>query len=180
MQPQNIPNFRFGHFQIALFRSTVSAFTADSAQNIDCGIAFTLQREFIFRLLHNGTNAQHDGAQALLRNLRLDTGLKFFILLCPQDIVGIQPRLRCNAEAGILQTFFNAYIVAHIHVTGAGAAFDGFSCRIPIDGDFSWCVQRETAIRLQQNHTLRSDLTHPFDMLHFVALHIHFLQSILK
>ena len=70
--------------------------------------------------------------------------------------------------------------MANIHIAGAGTALDGLSCRITIDGDFSWYVQRETAIGLQQNHTLRSDLTHPFDMLNFVAFHIHFLQSISK
>ena len=180
MQPQNIPNFRFGHFQIALFRSTVSAFTADSAQNIDCGIAFCVQREFIFRLLHNGANAQHDGAQAFRRNLSLDACFEFLVCLGPDRIIAVKPRLGGNGKTGIFQTFFNAHIMANIHIPGAGTALDGLSCRITIDGDFSWCVQRKTAIRFQQYHALRSNLTHPFDMLNFVALHIHFLQSILK
>ena len=180
LQPQNIPNFGISHFQIALFRGTVSALAADSAQDIDSGVAFTLQREFIFRFLHNGTDAQHDGAQAFRRNLSLDTCFEFLVCLGPDSIITVKPRLGGNGKTGIFQTFLNAHIMAHIHVTGAGTALDGLSCRITIDGDFSGCVQRETAIRFQQDHTLRSDLTHPFDMLNFVALHIHFLQSISK
>ena len=104
---QNVPHLGISKKQIAFFRRTVGAFSADAPQHIQSSVALTVKRQCICWLCHNCPDTQHDGRNPLHGNGALDAGPEFFVGCIPNGVVAIQPTLCGDGKACVFQPFLH-------------------------------------------------------------------------
>ncbi|CCX37990.1 unknown [Clostridium sp. CAG:1013] len=152
---QNVTDLGLGQFKVSRSGSAVRTLAGNTAQHKHRCIPFPIQGQVVLRLRHNGAHAQHNGRHPHLLGLCLDSSHKTFIGFLTKLAVPFQPCLGGNRKSGVLQAFFHCGVMAHIHVAGTCAAFDGLSSAAAVKSHLSRHLQGESAVAFQKNHALR-------------------------
>ena len=125
---QDVPFFVRRQQIIARIAGTISAFSGVAGKDVNADISFSLDGKIILRFSGRTSHADKKNG---FPEFFCFFGYAFVEALnhrFPCGFISFHPGLGGNGEACILQPFFNADIMPHIHITAAGAAFDGFSC----------------------------------------------------
>ena len=83
-------------------------------------------------------------------------------------VVGIQPALGGDGEAGIGQSLLHIHKIPGVDITGAGTALDGLADTAAVGCDLAGSSQRKIAVAFQQNGAFRQRLAQGFQVLLFI------------
>ena len=185
VQSEDVADLGIGEEDIAALGTPIAALARDAGEHVDRGdlVAGTLgalaaEGEVVLGLEHDGPHAVDDGGHAGGLGAGLDIGDEIGAGPLVEDLVGVQPRLGGQREAGFLQSLLNGYDMAGVDVARSGAALECAAGARAVQGQSAGPPKREGAVGSEQHHGFGCAPAHNGEVVGFIPGRLSWLDRL--
>ena len=146
---QNVAHLIRGQLIIAIASGPVCTFSGIAGKNINADIPFSLDRKLIMRFAGRPPHTDEEDGFSQFFGFFSNTFVKVRDHGFPSGFIAFHPGLGGYGKACVLQSLFHSDIMAYVHVTAAGAAFNGLSGTGAVERDFTRCGKWKISVLFQ-------------------------------
>ena len=173
LQRADVADLGVGEPHVPGLGAPVVALAGVAGEDVDGGLALAVERDVEGGGRVGQAHAVDEGGHARLLGPGLDVGDEVGVVGLGDLVVGVQPGLGGQGEAGLLQALLDGDDVAGVDVAGAGPALDGAPRPGAVQGELAGSGQGEGSVGGEQHHGLGGVLAHDGEVVDLVLVQRH-------